>query len=150
MGEKLAPWIAPILDQFKAIVAVNKGKGKNKLGKEIEDLFSAGKLDDLFEIIPITYMRGRSIAKSYIIVDEAQNASPQEMKTILTRIGEGSKVVLTGDPTQIDHRFLSRECNGLSMTINKFRGQDLYAHVSLQKTERSRLAEMAADILFEE
>lgn len=150
LAEKMAPWVAPILDQFKAICAANKGKGKNKLGKEIEENFLSGKYEDLFEIIPITYMRGRSIPRSYIIVDEAQNSTPSEMKTILTRIGEGSKVVLTGDPSQIDHRFLSRECNGLSMTINKFQGKDLYSHVTLRKSERSRLAEMAADILFEE
>lgn len=150
LKEKMMPWIKPILDNIKVVINLNKGKGKKKTGAELDDLSKEENLDQLMEIIPITYMRGRSIPRAFMIVDEAQNTTPGEMATIITRMGEGSKLVLTGDTDQIDNRFLSKDCNGLAMAINKFKGQDLFSHVTLTKTERSRLAEIASNILFEE
>ncbi len=100
------------------------------------------------EVLPLTYIRGCSISNAFIIVDEAQNATPSEMKTIITRVGENTKMVLMGDVNQIDNRFLSRECNGLTMAIKKFWGHDLYSHVTLKTVERSRLAELATKVLF--
>jgi PhoH-like ATPase len=101
----------------------------------------------ILEIEPLTYIRGRSIPNQFIIVDEAQNLSPHEVKTIITRAGENSKVVLTGDPYQIDNPFVDSASNGLSCTVEKFKGEAIAGHVLLVKGERSPLAELAANIL---
>ena len=116
--------------------------------EKIGQLLNLSDCKDTMEVLPLTYIRGCSISNAFIIVDEAQNATPSEMKTIITRIGENSKLVLMGDVNQIDNRFLSRECNGLTMAIKKFWGPDLYSHVTLKTVERSRLAELATQILF--
>jgi PhoH-like ATPase len=98
-------------------------------------------------IEPLSYIRGRSLQRIYFIVDEAQNLTPHEIKTIITRAGEGSKLVLAGDIYQIDHPYLDSQSNGLSFLIEHFKGQRLYAHVNLEKGERSELAELASNLL---
>ncbi len=111
--------------------------------RRIRELREEGKL----VIAPLSYIRGRSLVKIYFIVDEAQNLTPHEVKTIITRAGEGTKVVLTGDIFQIDHPYLNSYSNGLSYLIDKMQGQNLYAHVNLEKGERSELADLASTIL---
>jgi PhoH-like ATPase len=98
-------------------------------------------------ITPLSYIRGRSLVKVYFIVDEAQNLTPHEVKTIITRAGEGTKMVFTGDIFQIDHPYLDSQSNGLSYLIEKMQGQEIYAHINLEKGERSKLAELASDLL---
>lgn len=99
------------------------------------------------EIEPLTYIRGRSIPKQYMIVDEAQNLTPHEIKTIITRAGEGTKIVLTGDPYQIDNPYVDSASNGLSFSVERLKGQDITGHTTLSKGERSLLAELAANLL---
>jgi PhoH-like ATPase len=101
----------------------------------------------ILEIEPLTYIRGRSIPKQFMIVDEAQNLTPHEIKTIITRAGEGTKIVLTGDPYQIDNPYVDSSSNGLAYVVEKFKGQDISGHVTLTKGERSSLAELAANLL---
>jgi PhoH-like ATPase len=98
-------------------------------------------------IAPLSYIRGRSLVDIYFIVDEAQNLTPHEVKTIITRAGEGTKVVFTGDIFQIDHPYLDSHSNGLSYLIERMQGQKIYAHVNLEKGERSELAELASNLL---
>ena len=98
-------------------------------------------------IAPLAYIRGRSLVKIFFIVDEAQNLTPHEVKTIITRAGENTKIVFTGDIFQIDHPYLDSQANGLSFLIEKMQGQKLYAHVNLERGERSELAELASDLL---
>jgi PhoH-like ATPase len=109
----------------------------------VGELIEAGKM----VITPLTYIRGRSLVKVFFIVDEAQNLTPHEVKTIITRAGEGTKVVFTGDINQIDHPYLGSRSNGLSNLIDKMQGQKIYAHIDLRKGERSELAELASNIL---
>ena len=101
----------------------------------------------MLNIEPLTYIRGRSIPNQYLIVDEAQNLTPHEIKTIVTRAGQGTKVVLTGDPQQIDNPYIDASNSGLTYSVERFKGQFISAHVSLTKGERSELAELAANIL---
>jgi PhoH-like ATPase len=101
----------------------------------------------LLEIEPLTYIRGRSIPKQYMIVDEAQNLTPHEIKTIITRAGEGTKIVLTGDPYQIDNPYIDSSSNGLTYAVEKFKNQEIAGHVTLMRGERSPLAELAANLL---
>jgi PhoH-like ATPase len=105
------------------------------------------KLSDIIEIAPLAYVRGRNFANAFVIVDESQNLSPSEIKTLITRVSEDSKIVLTGDTEQIDNPYLDKHSNGLSYVVSKFTGQDLFAHIELVKSERGRLAEMAAHLL---
>ena len=105
-------------------------------------------LDDKILIIePLSYIRGRSLVKTFFIIDEAQNLTPHEIKTIITRAGEGTKIIFTGDIFQIDHPYLDSHSNGLSYLIEKMRGQNIYAHINLTKGERSELADLAGSIL---
>ena len=105
-------------------------------------------LDDKILIIePLSYIRGRSLVKTFFIIDEAQNLTPHEIKTIITRAGEGTKIIFTGDIFQIDHPYLDSHSNGLSYLIEKMRGQRIYAHINLTKGERSELADLAGSIL---
>jgi PhoH-like ATPase len=101
----------------------------------------------LLEIAPIAYIRGRSLHKHFIIIDEAQNLTPHEVKTIITRIAKGSKVILTGDPSQIDNPWLDAVSNGLAYVVERFKGQRLFGHITFKKGERSELSELAADLL---
>ena len=98
-------------------------------------------------ITPLSYIRGRSLQNIYLIVDEAQNLTPHEIKTVITRAGEGTKVVFTGDIHQIDHPYLDSQSNGLAYIIEKMKNQNLYAHINLAKGERSELSEIASNLL---
>ncbi|MBW6509570.1 MAG: PhoH family protein [Desulfuromonadales bacterium] len=139
--EKLAPWMQPIFDNVELLLSSHDEGGKRKRGyRELIDL-------GLMEIEPLTYIRGRSIPKQYLIVDEAQNLTPHEIKTIISRAGEGTKVVLTGDPYQIDNPYVDSASNGLSFSVERLKGQELVGHVTLTKGERSALAEVAANLL---
>jgi PhoH-like ATPase len=98
-------------------------------------------------ITPLAYIRGRSLQKAFFIVDEAQNLTPHEVKTVITRAGEGTKVIFTGDIHQIDHPYLDKRSNGLTYLISRMKGQDVFAHITLEKGERSELAELASNLL---
>jgi PhoH-like ATPase len=139
--EKLAPWMQPIFDNVELLLGAVDERGRRKRG--YKELMEMG----ILEIEPLTYIRGRSIPKQYMIVDEAQNLTPHEIKTIITRAGEGTKIVLTGDPYQIDNPYVDSSSNGLTYTVEKFKGQKIAGHVTLNKGERSSLAEMAANLL---
>lgn len=139
--EKLSPWMQPIFDNVELLLSSYDEGGKRKRGhRELIDL-------GLMEIEPLTYIRGRSIPKQYMIVDEAQNLTPHEIKTIITRAGEGTKIILTGDPFQIDNPYVDSASNGLSYSVERLKGQDLTGHTTLSKGERSSLAELAANLL---
>ena len=99
------------------------------------------------EMEAVTYIRGRSLPRMFMIIDEAQNLTPHEVKTIISRAGEGTKVVLAGDPTQIDNPYLDKDSHGLTFTVGKFLDHRIYGHIFLDKTERSELAAIAADIM---
>ena len=101
----------------------------------------------MLDVEPLTYIRGRSIPHQYVIIDEAQNLSPHEAKTIITRAGEGTKVIFTGDFYQIDHPYLNLYTNGLTFTFNRMKGQPIFAHITLEKGERSELAELASQLM---
>jgi PhoH-like ATPase len=138
---KLDPYVQPLFDNLGVIQDQFQETDANH--RRIRELREEGKL----VIAPLSYIRGRSLVKIYFIVDEAQNLTPHEVKTIITRAGEGTKVVLTGDIFQIDHPYLNSYSNGLSYLIDKMQGQNLYAHVNLEKGERSELADLASTIL---
>jgi PhoH-like ATPase len=101
----------------------------------------------LLQIEPLTYIRGRTIPQQFLIVDEAQNLTPHELKTILTRAGEGTKVVLTGDPEQIDNPYIDAASNGLTYVVERFKNDPLAGHITLSKGERSQLAERSTELL---
>lgn len=138
---KLAPYMQPLWDNLKVIQDQFPETDKNY--QLINNMIKEEKL----VIEPLSYIRGRSLQRIYFIVDEAQNLTPHEIKTIITRAGEGAKIVLTGDIYQIDHPYLDSQSNGLSYLIEHFKGQKLYSHVNLEKGERSELAELASNLL---
>ena len=138
--EKLTPWMQPIFDNVELLLSGHEEKRHNKGYKE---LMAMGIMD----IEPLTYIRGRSIPNQYMIVDEAQNLTPHEIKTIITRAGEGTKIVLTGDPYQIDNPYVDSSSNGLTFIVERFKEQRISAHVMMTKGERSELAELAANLL---
>ncbi len=135
--EKLRPWMQPIYDNLEFLFNVKKPG-------EIDNILAG--LGSI-EVEALTYIRGRSIPDQFIIIDEAQNLTKHEVKTILTRVGERSKIVLMGDPAQIDHPYLDEYNNGLTYVVEKFKEQKMAAHVRLLKGERSGLAQLAADLL---
>ena len=135
LEEKMAPWIAPIEDNLKYLMNDDKAS---------LDMYSE---KGLIEIEALTYIRGRSITNAFIIIDEAQNLTNHELKTIITRVGENTKIVLTGDIEQIDNVYLDETTNGLTYAIEKFKAYDLAGHVSLRKGERSRVATLASKVL---
>lgn len=141
VDQKLAPYMQPLWDNLRVIQEQYKETDKNFM--MINNLIEEEKLI----IEPLSYIRGRSLERIFFIVDESQNLTPHEIKTVITRAGEGSKVVIMGDIYQIDHPYLDSQSNGLSYLIEKFKGQELYAHVNLEKGERSRLAELASNLL---
>ncbi|MGZ3690305.1 MAG: PhoH family protein [Pseudobdellovibrio sp.] len=136
--QKLNPWMQPIFDNVEFLMGADK-----KAAGRAQELINQGMLN----IEPLTYIRGRSIPKQYLIVDEAQNLTPHEIKTIITRAGTGTKVVLTGDVYQIDNPYVDSANSGLTHAVERFKGQQIAAHVTLTKGERSPLAELAANIL---
>jgi len=139
--EKLSPWMKPIYDNVELLLGLSQRDRKD--GRSPDELFELG----LIQIEPLTYIRGRSIPNQFIIVDEAQNLTPHEVKTILTRVGEGTKIVFTGDPYQIDNPYVDSANNGLVHLVSKFKNQPIAATCTLAKGERSELAEMAANLL---
>jgi PhoH-like ATPase len=139
--EKLNPWMQPIYDNIELLLGISKHDKKE--GRSYHELIDLGYI----EIEPLTYIRGRSIPHQYMIVDEAQNLTPHEVKTIITRAGEGTKIILTGDPYQIDHPYLDSSNNGLTNVAERFKPEAIAGHVTLAKGERSQLAELATQIL---
>ena len=141
--EKLRPWVQPIYDNFDFLTS-NKGSEDRKSGeKAIFGLEAMG----LLKVEALTYIRGRSIPKGLLIIDEAQNLTPHEVKTIVTRAGEDTKIIFTGDPYQIDNPYLDANSNGLTYLAEKFKNEKISGHVTLEKGERSALAELAAKLL---
>ncbi len=137
--EKLFNWMQPIYDNLEFLC--------NSSGNEAHETLRWVMESKKIEMEAVTYIRGRSLPKMYIIIDEAQNLTPHEVKTIISRAGDGTKVILTGDPTQIDNPYLDKDSNGLTYAIGKFSDHKIYGHVFLEKTERSQLAALAATIL---
>ncbi|MFM2432173.1 MAG: hypothetical protein RLZZ511_3387 [Cyanobacteriota bacterium] len=145
VNEKLTPWMQPLYDNFDLIFGTqeNQGKSGTVWRRGHEELMEMG----LLQIEALTYIRGRTLPKQFLIVDEAQNLTPHEVKTILTRAGEGTKIVLTGDPDQIDNPYVDAASNGLTYAIERFRNEGLAGHISFIKGERSALAERATALL---
>ncbi|MGB3310666.1 MAG: PhoH family protein [Nodosilinea sp.] len=142
--DKLNPWMQPLYDNFDLIFGTQDMRGRPEHWRRgHEEMIEQG----LLQIEPLTYIRGRSIPKQFLIVDEAQNLTPHEVKTILTRAGEGTKIILTGDPEQIDNPYVDASSNGLTYVVERFKGEALAGHISLAKGERSSLAERAAMLL---
>ncbi len=135
LEEKMIPWLAPIQDNLQFLM----GNDRTTLDMYLDN--------GTIELEALTYIRGRSIANAYIIIDEAQNLTVHEMKTILTRVGEGTKIVLTGDVEQIDNVYVDETTNGLAHVIERLKGYPLTGHVTLQKGERSKVADLAAKVL---
>lgn len=140
---KLDPYMQPIYDNLGVIMNHHtNGDGKTPT-QQIQQMLE----DEKLIVSALSYIRGRSLNRIFFIVDEAQNLTPHEVKTIITRAGEGTKIVFTGDIFQIDHPYLDAQSNGLSYLIEKMQGQPLYAHVNLEKGERSELAQLATELL---
>ncbi|MGE4384903.1 MAG: PhoH family protein [Endomicrobiaceae bacterium] len=139
--EKLVSWMGAINDNLEFLM--DKGHEDSKVEEKIDYLFSSGQI----EIDSLTYIRGRSLPKQYIIIDDAQNLTPHEIKTIISRAGTGTKIVLTGDPYQIDNPYLDASSNGLTYLVERFKGQPVYGHLMFSKSERSLLAGLASELL---
>jgi PhoH-like ATPase len=139
LDEKLAPWMQPIHDALEMLSDLNMGHEHRRSG----DLMRSGSI----VVEALSYIRGRSIANQFMIIDEAQNLTPLEAKTIITRVGSGTKIILTGDPYQIDNPYVDSSSNGFNYIVSRFRTEAIAAHIELQKGERSELAELAANIL---
>jgi len=135
--EKLVNWMQPIFDNLEYILTIRRRK------EHIEDLIDS----DILQPEALTYMRGRSIPNQFIIIDEAQNLTPHEIKTVISRAGNNTKMVLTGDPYQIDNPYLDSSSNGLAYTVEKMKGQEMFGHATLTRNERSNLASLAAELL---
>jgi PhoH-like ATPase len=139
LDEKLAPWMQPIHDALELLSDLNMGSDHRRS----TDLMRSGTI----MVEALSYIRGRSIAHQFMVIDEAQNLTPLEVKTIITRVGTGTKIIFTGDPYQIDNPYVDSCSNGFNYIVSKFRDQAIAAHIELQKGERSELAELAANIL---
>ncbi len=146
--EKMAMWMQPIFDNLAYLLST---RGSH-LGQHVESHTTEQRIKQLIAggnlvLEPLTYIRGRSIPHQFLVIDEVQNLTPHEVKTIVSRVGDGTKIVLTGDVNQIDNPYLDASSNGLSYLIERMKGQALTGHVTLSKTERSTLASLAAEIL---
>ncbi len=139
LEEKLNPWMQPIHDALEMLSDLNMGNEHRRSS----DLMRSGSI----VVEALSYIRGRSIANQFMVIDEAQNLTPLEVKTIVTRVGHGTKIVFTGDPYQIDNPYVDSSSNGFNYIISKFRSEPIAAHIELQRGERSELAELAANIL---
>ena len=139
LDEKLAPWMQPIHDALEMLSDLNMGHDHRRAA----DLMRSGSI----VVEALSYIRGRSIANQFMVIDESQNLTPLEAKTIVTRVGHGTKIIFTGDPYQIDNPYVDSSSNGFNYIISRFRDQAIAAHIELQKGERSELAELAANIL---
>lgn len=140
-GQKIEPYMEPLFDNLSVIK--HQFDARSKEYTKIDQLLE----DEKLIITPLAYIRGRSLSKVFFIVDEAQNLTPHEVKTIITRAGEGTKIVFTGDIHQIDSPYLDTKSNGLSYFTEKMKGQDIFAHVNLVQGVRSHLAELASNLL---
>jgi PhoH-like ATPase len=141
--EKLNPWMQPIYDNIDFLFGATGSKGRRGAGKGCQELMNQG----LLQIEPLTYIRGRSIPQQYLIVDESQNLTPHEIKTIITRAGDDTKIVLTGDSFQIDNPYVDSANNGLVYLVERFKDETISAHITLTKGERSKLSELASNLL---
>lgn len=139
--EKLYHWMQPIYDNLEFLCTTTSGEGNG--AATLEFIMESKKI----EMEAVTYIRGRSLPKMYMIIDEAQNLTPHEVKTIISRAGKGTKVILTGDATQIDNPYLDKDSNGLTYIVNRFKNHRIYGHMFLERTERSELASIAAEVL---
>ena len=142
MEQKLNPWMQPIFDNVEFLMNLSP-RGQEGRAAGYHELIDLG----ILEIEPLTYIRGRSIPNQFIIVDEAQNLTPHEVKTIITRVGDNTKIVLTGDPFQIDNPYVDATNNGLVHVVNRFKNEKIAGHITMTKGERSALAELAANLL---
>lgn len=141
VDEKLGPWMQPIYDNLEYLLV---GGGARRRGlRGFEELLDSGQL----QVEPLTYIRGRSLPQQFVIVDEAQNLTPHEVKTVITRCGEGTKIILTGDPFQIDNPYVDASSNGLTVVADRLQGDPLVGHILLTKGERSPLSNLAASKL---
>jgi len=152
LDEKLNPWMKPIFDNLELLLGgeeAKEGSGHVRVGngKPTAPNWQALIDQGILEVEPLTYIRGRSIPRQFLIIDEAQNLTPHEVKTVITRAGEGTKIILTGDRYQIDNPYVDATSNGLSYVVERFRESPLASHVTLRKGERSALAENAAKLL---
>ena len=138
---KMDPYMQPLFDNLSVIR--HQFRAKDKRVKKINQMLE----DEKLLITPLAYIRGRSLQRSFFIVDEAQNLTPHEVKTIITRAGDGTKIVFTGDIQQIDHPYLDKRSNGLTYLTSRMKDQDMYAHITLEKGERSQLADLASELL---
>lgn len=141
-NEKLENWMGPIFDNLRFLLKVKNGEQDQNLNKvqELQDRH-------ILELEALTYIRGRSITRQFMIIDEAQNLTPHEVKTIVSRAGEGTKIVLTGDPYQIDNPYLDASSNGLSYVVERLKSHKIHGHVTLTKSERGPLATAAIALL---
>jgi PhoH-like ATPase len=137
--EKLFSWMEPIYDNLQFLVDPKMEHSADK----VDYLFDTG----IIEVEAVTYIRGRSLPHLFILIDEAQNLTPHEVKTVVSRAGQGSKVVLAGDAYQIDNPYLDAASNGLTHLVERFKEERLYGHITLAKSERSELASLAARLL---
>jgi len=140
-NDKIGPYMEPLWDNLKYIK--NQFGENEKRYRQIDEM----QKDERIVITPLAYIRGRSLSDVYFIVDEAQNLTPHEVKTIITRAGENTKIIFTGDINQIDSPYLDEQSNGLSYLIDRLKGHELFAHITLEKGERSELANLANDLL---
>ncbi|MCL1972595.1 MAG: PhoH family protein [Endomicrobia bacterium] len=139
--EKLGAWMGAINDNLEFLM--DKGHPDSKTEEKIDYLFSSGQI----EVDSLTYIRGRSLPQQYIIIDDAQNLTPHEVKTIISRAGHNTKIVLTGDPYQIDNPYLDASSNGLTYLVERFKGQEIFGHITFSKSERSALAALSSELL---
>lgn len=141
VDEKLGPWMQPLYDNLEYLLVAGGGRRRGFRG--FEELLDSGQI----QVEPLTYIRGRSLPQQFVIVDEAQNLTPHEVKTVVTRCGEGTKIVLTGDPYQIDNPYVDATSNGLSVVADRLKNEPIAGHVHLTKGERSELSNLAASKL---
>jgi PhoH-like ATPase len=145
--EKIRPWMQPIFDNLEYLFHASHAKPGHKNDQPVMDIENYLSYANRIELEALSYIRGRSIARQFILVDEAQNCSAHAVKTLLTRVGEGSKIVFTGDVEQIDHPYLDSASNGLTILIEKMKHAAISGHVTLTKGERSAVAELGAKLL---
>jgi len=148
VNEKLNPWMKPIFDNLDLLLGEHDaGKDNRRSTGPGQPSYQALLDQGILDIEPLTYIRGRSMPRQYLVVDEAQNLTPHEVKTVLTRAGEGTKIILTGDPYQIDNPYVDSTSNGLTYVVERFKESPVAGHITLRKGERSQLAELAATLL---
>jgi PhoH-like ATPase len=145
--EKLTAWMQPIFDNLSYLLTTRGAQVQHADSQSAEQRVQKLMADGKLVLEPLTYIRGRSIPHQFMIVDEAQNLTPHEVKTIVSRAGDGTKIVLTGDPYQIDNPYMDSTNNGLVHVVNRFKAESIAGHVTLVKGERSELAELAANLL---